>query len=346
MGMSFKFMGIIRKYIQLLKRFFLSWRFYGFSVAFWSVAFPLHHMFIPLRPFLGAKKHRAIFRYLLERYRDIVNSYTVKKTVQRPCIEPGCTIWVCWWDGYEAMPPIVKVCYKNIMEHSGAHSVQLVTKHNFDSFVSIPEYIMEKVNNGIITITSFSDILRANLLYEYGGIWIDATVFVIKDISLEDFPFYTLKAPARSASVTLTRFAGLSNSSAKVAGGVNPQTSRWSSFLLAGTKHSVLFEFMRELFHIYWKDHDDQIDYILVDYIIALGYEYIPVFKEFVDNVPCGDTEKFVLEKNLNNEFSEENFEQYRKTPFHKLTWKNKFATHTKNGKLTIYGYLLESENR
>jgi len=336
-------MELIKKYWHLLRGFFPKWKLYGFSVAFWSVAFPLHHLFPALRSFLGEEKHASIFRYLLEHYSDVVHGFSKKNSDYISTIEPQSTIWVCWWDGCESMPPLVKACYASIKQHAGTHPVQLITKHNFKDYISIPEYILEKVDAGIMTVTHFSNIVRANLLYEHGGIWMDATILVTQDIRLEDMSFYTLKAPApKSSSVTLARFAGLSNHAARILDSTNPQTSRWSGFLLAGTKHSIVFEYMREVLYAYWKDHDNQIDYVLYDYTIALGYEYIPIFKELVDNVPCSDVEKFALEKNLNKEYSEEKFSQYRLTPFHKLTWKSKFATHTKDGKLTIYGYLLE----
>jgi len=336
-------MGLIKKYLHLLGGFFPKWKLYGFSVAFSSIAFPLHHLFPTLKSFLGEKKHASIFRYLLEHYSDVVHGFSKKRIDSISTIEPQSTIWVCWWDGYEAMPSLVKVCYSSIKQHAGKHPVQLITKHNFKDFISIPDYILEKVNAGIMTVTHFSNIVRANLLYEHGGIWMDATIFVTQDISLKNMPFYTLKAPApKSSSVTLARFAGLSNPAARILDGTNPQISRWSGFLLAGTRHSIIFEYMWKILYAYWKNHDNQIDYVLYDYTIALGYEYIPSFKRLMDNVPCSSTEKFVLEKNLNKEFSEEGFSQYCTTPFHKLTWKNKFATHTKDGKLTVYGYLLE----
>jgi len=336
-------MELIKKYLHLLKRFFPKWKQYGFSVAFLSVVFPLHHLFPALKPFLGKRKHASVFCYLLERYSDVVYGFAKKRIDSLSTIEPQSTIWVCWWDGYESMPPLVKACYSSIKQYAGTHPVQLITKHNFSDFISIPEYVLEKVNAGIITITHFSNIIRANLLYEHGGIWMDSTILVTQDILLENMPFYTLKAPApKSSSVTLARFAGISNPSAGIYDDTNPQTSRWSGFLLAGTKHSIVFEYMREILYAYWKDHDDQIDYVLYDYTIALGYEYISSFKKLVDNVPCSNVEKFILEKNLDKEFSEEMFSHYRTTPFHKLTWKSKFASHTKDGKLTIYGYLLE----
>jgi len=336
----------IKKYLHLLKGFFSKWKLYGFPVASSSIIFPLHHLFPAIKSFFGKKKHASIFRYLLEHYSDVVHSFAERHMDSISIIEPQSTIWVCWWDGYESMPPLVRACYNSIKEHAGIHPVQLITRHNFRDFISIPNYILEKVDAGIMTVTHFSNIVRANLLYEHGGIWMDATILVTQEISLETMSFYTLKAPApKSSSVTLARFAGLSNPAARILDDTNPQTSRWSGFLLAGSKHSIIFDYMRKILYAYWKDHNHQIDYVLYDYTIALGYEYIPIFKKLVDNVPCSDVEKFVLEKNLNTEFSEEKFSQYRKTPFHKLTWKSKFTTHTKEGKLTIYGHILKSEN-
>jgi len=339
---------MIKKYWQILKRFFSLFRRYGFSVAFWSVAFPFHHLFGFLKPYLGAKKHRAIFRYLLEHYYGVINSFATRDTEAEfeSVIGPNSTIWVCWWDGDDAMPPLVKACYDSILRHAGRHPVQLISKYNFRDFIYIPEYILEKVDAKIMTVTHFSNIVRANLLYEYGGIWMDVTIWVTQNISLENLPFYTLKAPAKSASVTLARFAGLSNPSAQISANTNPQTSRWSGFLLAGTKHSIVFEYMREILYAYWKNHDDQIDYVLYDYTIALGYEYIPMMKKLIDSVPCSGMEKIVMERNLNGAFCEEQFSKYRATPFHKLTWKKKFATHTKDNRLTIYGYLLEQKDK
>jgi len=334
-------MEIINKYLQLLIRFFPSWYLYGFSVAFWSLIFPFHHLLPMFKAYLGAKKHKAILHYLLGHYNNVIERFVNKNSEVISSIDAKSTIWACWWDGYEAMPPIVKICYNSILSHAGSHPVQLISKHNFGDFVSIPKYIMKKLETGVITITSFSDILRANLLHDHGGIWMDVTIFVTKDISFKDMPFFTLKAPARSASVSLALFAGASNSLACINDNKNLQISRWSSFLLAGTKHSLAFGFIREIYYAYWKDHDDQIDYMLIDYIIALAYDYIPIFKELVDNVPCSSIGKFDMEKNLNVEFSEDFFSKYRSVSFHKLTWKKKFCIYTAKGKQTIYGYLL-----
>ena len=334
---------LLKRILSMIRNFFPQWRIYGLSVAFWTLMFPFHHLFAFFRPFLGKKKHGAILRYLTNRYDEVIKNSNDRKILPELFIGHESIIWVCWWDGEEAMPALVKVCYKSILKHAGKHPVRLITKYNSRNFISIPEYILDKVNARIITITHFTDILRANLLYEYGGIWMDITILILKEIKLGDLPFYTLKAPSKNASVSLARFAGFSNPSfSQVNQHESPQISRWSGFLFAGYKNSIIFELIRNILHAYWKDHNDQIEYLLFDYAIALGYDNISVIRTMIDQVPCSVTEKFEMEKSLNIEYSEEIFSRFLLTPFHKLTWKKTFNEYTNNNKLTIYGYLLK----
>jgi hypothetical protein len=337
----------IKRYFPIIKRFFPQWRLYGFSVAFWSLIFPFHHILGFLKPFFGIRKHGAILAYLKSKYKYIILKYSIKYSEQETNIDPKSPIWLCWWDGEEAMPYIVKICCNSIKKHAGTHPVNFISKYNYQKYISFPDYIMEKVNLKIITVTHFSNILRANLLFEYGGIWMDTTILTSKDISFDDIPFFTLKAPARkNNSVSTARYAGLSGITTLYQyNKLSPKISRWSGFLLAGTKGSVIFEYMREILYAYWKDHNDQIEYLLYDYTIALGYDNIPIIKKMIDNVPCNAIEKFVLEKRLNTEYTKDNFSIYSLSAFHKLTWKEKFNKYTKDHKLTIYGHLLNYWN-
>ena len=333
----------IYKYFSvLLKRFLPLWRLYGFSVAFSSLIFPFCHLFGPLKPYIAMHKHRAILIYLRNRYAGLLNNYLKNSESMHSTIEYNSTIWVCWWDGEGTMPPLVKSCYNSIIKHSSNHPVMLITKENYKNYISIPEYIIEKVSLGIMSLTHFSNILRVNLLYDYGGIWMDITILALKDISLEGFSFFTLKALAKTASVTLNTFEGISSTHPFHICKETP-VSRWSGFLLGGTKSSPFFSYLRDILYAYWKDHNDQIDYLLFDYTIALGYDNIPSMKKLIDNVPCSKIDKYLLERNLNKEFSKEDFRKYSLETFNKLTWKKKFITHTLAGKLTVYGHILET---
>jgi hypothetical protein len=325
-------------------RFLPQLRLYGFSVAFWTLLFPaFSRLFGPLKFFFAAKKHKAILSYLYKRYSSVIKIYAGNIDSGDSEIQDDSTIWVCWWDGLNSMPDIVKACYKYLLHNAGSHPVQFIDKNNYMYFTTIPDYIIEKVNNKIITITHFSDILRAELLYNFGGIWMDATILTLNIINLNSLAFYTLKAPARkSVSISLARFAGLSDGTIQ-AGNAASAISRWSGFLLAGTKGSPVFDYMRKILYAYWKDHDDQIDYLLHDYTITLGYDKIPLMKALIDSVPCSNQEKCLLEKDLNSEYIEEKIIEYSTITFHKLTWKKKFNKYTSNNKLTIYGHFLEA---
>lgn len=91
-------------------------------------------------------------------------------------------IWVCWFQGIENAPDIVKTCFNSIKEHSSCFDIILITENNIKNYVNFPDYIYDKLNKGIISKTHFTDLLRLNLLISYGGIWLDATVFLSKNI--------------------------------------------------------------------------------------------------------------------------------------------------------------------
>ena len=92
--------------------------------------------------------------------------------------ENNGNIWIFWWQGYDTAPLLVKKCIDSIIKNAGNHPVILITKENWKNYADIPDYIIEKVEKGIITLTHFSDILRMSLVSEHGGLWLDATIFV------------------------------------------------------------------------------------------------------------------------------------------------------------------------
>ena len=47
---------------------------------------------------------------------------------------------------------------------------------NLDKYIHLPNYILEKYKQGIITKPHFSDIIWIELLIKYGGTWVDASI--------------------------------------------------------------------------------------------------------------------------------------------------------------------------
>ena len=65
------------------------------------------------------------------------------------------------------------------------------------------------------------------------------------------------------------------------------------------------------------------IDYFLIDYIIALGYEEIPLIKELINDIPYSNPNLYYIQRNMICPFAEEDFKNVCKgTSIFKLNYK------------------------
>ncbi len=85
-------------------------------------------------------------------------------------------IFTIWQQGEENAPALVKACFRSIRRHCKQELVVLDDKTITD-YIQLPEEIMEKYRAGKIRRAHFADICRVELLYKYGGYWMDSTDF-------------------------------------------------------------------------------------------------------------------------------------------------------------------------
>lgn len=227
----------------------------------------------------GNIKHQAILRYLEKNYSSLIDEYK-RKDFELSSLAPDCPIYVCWFQGEDHMPSLVKGCLNSIRKNCGAHKVYLVTMENFNRWVSIPNYIIDKVNKKEITLTHFSDLIRNNLLADKGGIWLDATIYLTGELKDFELPFYTIKQNRINDSHYVSGY-------------------RWTGFCMGGIKGNPINSFLKDFFNEYHKREGLLIDYLLLDYAIALAYNKIPVVKKLIDDVPYSSPNLYYLKNNL-----------------------------------------------
>ena len=127
-----------------------------------------------LSKYFNDRRHRKIEKDLMPLF-----EYSLNKTKYHTSNnKTSSIIWVFWWQGKNKMPSLVKKCYRSIISNRGKRKVILITQNNIKEYTTIPDYIYKKVNERKISLTHLSDILRFNLLNNFGGLWIDATIFV------------------------------------------------------------------------------------------------------------------------------------------------------------------------
>ena len=100
-------------------------------------------------------------------------------------------IWTIWLQGEDKAPKLVKACFKSVRRHCKQELIILDENTIFD-YISLPQEIVKKYKDGKIGHAHFADICRVELLYNYGGYWLDSTGFVTSPIPkwIEDQDFF------------------------------------------------------------------------------------------------------------------------------------------------------------
>lgn len=110
------------------------------------------------------RKHKIMLDFLEDKFKGYWESY------QRPTDMPDCDpklrnkIWICWWQGIDNAPEIVKTCVESIRRNAGKCEIIFITEDNYKDYVSFPGWVEVKRKAGIISRTIYSDLLRMNLL--------------------------------------------------------------------------------------------------------------------------------------------------------------------------------------
>lgn len=217
---------------------------------------------------LSISNRNTIFKYL-----DPYRKYPIKKLNNK--LESRDIIWVCWFQGVENAPELVRCCIDSF-HRIPEKTVILVDKDNFKNYVSLPVTILNKLYSGAISLTAFSEILRVELLSTYGGMWLDSTMFIPKELKI-DYARYKFFSPVEKEKVEEFELFGL--------------FPMFFIYCEAGYEPIVN---IRNYILNYWEVSDVQIDYFLIDYFFRYEYLHNEIFRNDVDSLP-------VLGKNLHS---------------------------------------------
>lgn len=229
------------------------------------------------------------------------------------------TIWICWFQGMDNAPDLVKKCYQSVIKNNPDKKVIVITEKNISDYVTFPEYIVAKWKQGVITHTHMTDLLRLELLITYGGLWLDATVlctgiapeyFFDSDL----FFFQTLK-PGRDG-----------------------HASYISSWLMEAKTNNKILMATRELCYEYWKTNNTMWDYFLLhDFMSIVLEKYEEDWKKII---PRDNATPHILLLRLFDQYDEKMWATIKsQTQFHKLTYK--FSEEKQKEQGTYYRILL-----
>lgn len=299
----------MNKLLKITKKFYNDTRYFSVKLALLH----LKETFSRYTSYeMSAKDHlekdHIVLAYLKNKYSEI--------NIELPLISKQNAgkkkIWVLWFQGEENMPAIVTETFRSIRKNSNGHEVVLITKDNLNEFVDVPVIIKQKVAGGKITLAQYSDIIRACLLSKFGGLWIDATVFVTRKIpeSVFEMPFFTIKNLQDETDPLFY---------------ISVAHLRWTTYVFGGDAHNALFSYLERVLIAYNSTENALIDYLLIDYVIELAFQKSSQLRLLLDQLPMTNRHKEELVLRLSSEYPDKVTKQLlqSETYFFKLTYKN-----------------------
>lgn len=235
--------------------------------------------------------------------------------------ESSNKVWICWFQGIENAPEIIKKCYESVKNNLKDREVILITEDNMEDYVKFPDYILEKYRKGIITKTHLTDLLRLELLIKYGGLWLDASVYCSNNnipdyISNSDLFFFQCLKPGRDGHSHIN-----------------------SSWLISSKTNNKILMATKYLCYEYWKYNNYLIDYFLLHDFMAIVLEYYE--SDWMKIIPVSNSTPHILLLRLFEPYDEVIWNEIKKqTSFHKLSYK--FDNDAFNKADTYYKKILE----
>lgn len=235
----------------------------------------------------------------------------IEKKLDRPyeLIQPASSkaskkiVWIYWNTGVESAPEIVKTCIKRLKKFDDVE-LRILDDCSLSRFVNFPKAIESKYASGQISTAHYSDLIRLELLYKYGGIWIDSTVLISSErlpefIKTDKFFVFGMRKPAKNGNPIFL--------------------SSW--LMTAPVKHPIL-QVVRSYLHNYWEKNNRLNDYFLFHCVLCATLnrypELLPSNFGFYDN-----SRPHILQLKYNDRFCDQEYKEILSlTSVHKLTYK------------------------
>ena len=151
----------------------------------------------------------------------------------------------------------------------------------------IKPYLVVKYNQGEISIQSFSDIIRFNLLYQKGGIWMDSTL-----LNFGKLPLYE--------NIIANGFYSINHESKqkqKIWGKVYPV--KYTTYFLCAKRGSSIMKYCCDMYDEFYKKYSHCIDYFMNDYFLIICMKS-KLGNDAINKVPFNQGNPYILDDAIN----------------------------------------------
>ena len=243
--------------------------------------------------------HNIAYLRLKKKYRAFIADYVRTHTHHDRPKGHKDIIWWLWYQGVDEAPDICKACLASLRRWHPEKEIITLDKNNISQYITFPEHIYRKHEQGIIDNTKYSNLIRLQLLIQYGGTWIDSTIFCTgrKFEHIMHLPLFLFREEHFFTNIV-------------------------SQFMVSDPDDPIL-QLTRDLHYEYWKEHDYLMDYYIIHMFFKMATE---AYQQEWDSVPVimSDVHLAILMAVAAGErYSEERMKYFASiSDFHKFSWK------------------------
>lgn len=201
-----------------------------------------------------------IYNDVYQMMADFTNSFPDNATgLNEPVYEKKKYAWSCWWQGMDEAPDLIKACINSLKRYLPDEvELAIITQDNYPDYLDFPRWLIDKVEDGRVTLTTFSDVIRASLLYKYGGIWLDSTILLTEALPVDfwDYDIFTIRE------------------------------FRYCLPFMGGKPGQTFYRFLMEGFFYYYKNYETTKYYLLVTYLLDIAMNRCPDIREKYNRLP------------------------------------------------------------
>lgn len=166
-------------------------------------------------------------------------------------------VFVFWWDGFEHAPDIVKSCLESVKNTHADDELILLSKNNYEQYTDIVPELRQGYERGDISVQTFSDILRFNVLKNNGGTWVDATLYFNGPVDLtEGLAEKSFESLNCNTTPDYMEYQGLH--------------STWTGFFIASRRNAVITQAIDSVFREYFIQYHQYPIYLFIDAVFMI----------------------------------------------------------------------------
>jgi len=287
-----------------------------------KIASQIRYLLKRIRLISSVPKQQKIAKKLDDYIADFLDGKIEEFTAipKKPELVGKKIFWQYWHQGVdENTSKIVVQCLDSVKKYSEDYDVIVLTNETVWDYVELPEFVFKKFGKNGFNFAKLANLVRLYLLSAYGGVWLDATIYLTNPIDknmldADFFAFQRSEIPPADAKI-YQKFDPLYFS-------WKPefQARMLNSFMIAKPNNKLVGDLLTILL-AYWKNEKKAGQY----YFFQICFNRMMLHDEW-EKLNCeiiGDTDCHALQVASLETFDSRVFDAIKaKSNIHKLTYR------------------------